>query len=111
MPQKAFFLPQGVARPQRLYGAMIFIFASILTLTFSTGCEQPHTNSLALDVDGDGYTPFAGDCDDSDANVGLRVHDQDCDGALTEDDCNDRDASSTIRSNDADCEGRPTEDD
>ena len=63
------------------------------------------TNPLSIDDDGDGYSEFEGDCDDSDPQSTIRSQDEDCDGTLTADDCDDTDASSSTREGDFDCDG------
>lgn len=41
-----------------------------LLLTFLVlGCMPPHTNTLAIDNDGDGFTEFEGDCDDNEPHT------------------------------------------
>ena len=66
---------------------------------------QTGDNKLADDNDGDGYSAFDGDCNDSDPNSTIQSEDQDCDGIRTEDDCDDNDPNSLHHEIDADCDG------
>ena len=77
---------------------MLFHFACIDT-----------SNDLILDVDGDGLSPFNGDCDDSNENAQYTTNDADCDGVAAEEDCDDNNAESTFKIDDADCDGVVTE--
>ena len=95
--------------------------------TLMMGCGEG--NPLNEDNDGDGFSEFEGDCDDSDPSVnpadedgdGISIcdgdcndndpstlSDMDCDGVLSVDDCDDLDATTV---NDMDCDGVLTADD
>ena len=47
-------------------------------LVLALGCDPPPENKLAVDNDGDGFTEFDGDCDDSKANLGPGTEKEGC---------------------------------
>ena len=46
------------------------------------GCYEPKGNPLAVDDDGDGYSEFDGDCDDTDPLSTIVSEDSNCDGIV-----------------------------
>ena len=67
----------------------------LFCLLLPIACNGPGTNDLNVDNDGDGYTEFEGDCDDS--NASLDPADRDGDGFSTcNADCDDTDASINV---------------
>ena len=105
------------------------IYFVLLSLYFLS-CTNHNKNPLSQDHDGDGYSPFDGDCDDDNASLnlddadgdGLSTCDGDCDdtsahdthfvgdcdqdGIETEVDCNDNDAQMIVtRTTDPECDG------
>ena len=67
-------------------------------------------NKNTEDNDGDGYSPFDGDCDDN--NPALNPADADRDGVSTCDgDCDDDNPLAAELAGDADCDGAATSDD
>jgi len=78
-----------------------------LALVLISGCMSFDTfNTLAVDMDGNGFSYLDGDCD------GSLVDDQDCDGLRSGEECDDYNPASMVRTAlDADCDGLPRDED